>query len=688
MIGQDTRIGTRLGKYCLVQRLGEGGMGVVYAAEDPVLGRRVALKVLSGAALREPGAAQRFFLEARAAARINHPNVVTVHDIGQQGDVCYIVMELVEGASAQALLYEQGALPWPQATRLIASVCAGLAAAHAAGLIHRDIKPANILLGRGGSVKLSDFGLVKAPRLSSAHATHQGAILGTPHYMSPEQCAGETIDERADCYALGGTYYALLTGRPPYDDADSVKVLYAHCAGSVPDPRGLVPALPEACAAIVAKAMAKKRGDRFRSSQEMQTALTALLGTLPAEPAPLSIALPPPASAPVPLDNTSLSHPLVLASSPPPTQAPRRRFGLVPAALALVIGVSLIGAIVFFRPPPEQPRPLVVKSETENPSSAPFPEGQRVTLERRRTLVKHEGQARGLAFGGRRLASVGADKMARVWDIDHLEAPPRVFRHSQELKCVALTPDGSWLATGDWRPTEHQEDHTTISLFHLDTGKLLGTIRNAAKPWSLAFHPSGRRLAIGGGAWLQLIELSAAGQELKRARLPGSQYVFTCVAFTSDGKHLGASTYAPGAFWLDGTDLSQVGFFPSEVELFAGLSLSADGKRLAFAKRRPGSNELFLWEPATEKPPRLVTVETGDGVISWIAFAPGGRQIAYGGTYGGPVKLHDLVSGQAMVFPTEAQGNVTGLAFSPDGRLLAATVDDGSVLAWDVVQDK
>src|SRR5262249_43186662 len=201
--------------------------------------------ILSGAATREPDMAQRFLLEARAAARLNHPNVVAVYDIGQQGDLSYIVMELVEGVSAQALLNERGALPWPQATRIIADVCRAVAPPPAPALIHRDITPANILLGHDGSVKLADFGAAKAPQLVPAHLTHRGTVLGTPQYMSPEQCAGDHLDGRADVYALGGAYHALLTGRPPYDGSDGVQVMFAHCTAPVPDPRNHVPALPD-----------------------------------------------------------------------------------------------------------------------------------------------------------------------------------------------------------------------------------------------------------------------------------------------------------------------------------------------------------------------------------------------------------------------------------------------------------
>jgi hypothetical protein len=582
-------------------------------------------------------------------------------------------MELVEGRSAEAVLRERGAMPWPQATGIIAAVCSGLAAAHAAGLIHRDIKPANILLGKGGGVKLTDFGLVKAPRQLQAHATHPGMILGTPQYMSPEQCAGESIDERSDCYALGATYYALLTGRPPYDHLETVKVLYAHVVAPIPDPRSSVPELPEGCAAIVGKAMAKKRADRFRSPQEMLTELTALLGTRPADLAvPEAVAAPVPATAIGVGENTPTNLPVVLASQPPAARPRGRRFAL---AGAVVLVVGLIGAIGYFlaRSPGDR---------KEHPLPPPFPQGQRVTLQARLLLGKHDGEARGPAFGGRRLASVGADKLARVWDLDHLEVAPRIFKHEHVLTCAALTPDGKRLATGNL-------DGTIVSLWDVDTGKEIGTIKDASGPWSLAFHPSGRRLAIGSGNQLQLIDLDADGKESKRQRLPGEQWVFTGVAFTPDGRHLGGTTFKPGAYLLDGATLQEIAFLPSTEEIFAGLSFSADGRRMAFGKRMADtSQELQLWDLKSDQQARCVTVETGGAGICAVAFAPGDRQIAHGGTFGGPIKLHDLVSGQAQLFPTNVNGNVYGLGFSPDGRLLAATCSEGSVLAWDVVQDK
>jgi WD40 repeat protein len=304
----------------------------------------------------------------------------------------------------------------------------------------------------------------------------------------------------------------------------------------------------------------------------------------------------------------------------------------------------------------------------------------------------HRGEARGLAFGGRRLASVGADGVARVWDLDRLKAPPRVIQHPAEADCVSLSPGGEWLATG-------RRDDEIVRLWDAATGQELGRIRDASGPWSLAFHPSGRRLAIGSGNRLQVIGLDAAGKETDRRVLPagpGEVWVVTGVAFTPDGKHLVAATFEPGAYFLDAFTLEKLDTFAigKGEQLFAGLTISADGKRVAFARKveKLRLHELQVWEPKTGRPPRLVTSEQGNAVIIAVAYAPGGRQVAHAGTHSGPVKLHDLESGESVAYPTGDNGNVNALAFSPDGRFLAATCSRGNVLLWEVLpvggQDK
>ncbi len=207
-------IGAHLGKYRITGQLGKGGMGVVYSGEDLRLHRTVAIKVLAGDAALEPAAAKRFLLEARSAACLSHPNVVAIHDIGQRGQLYYMVMELVRGQSAHTLLHRSGRLSWLEATRVTADVCRGLVAAHAAGLIHRDIKPGNILLAADGTVKLADFGLARAPQLLATRLTQCGTLLGTPQYMSPEQCGCEPLDQRTDLYSLGRLVLCLAHGSP------------------------------------------------------------------------------------------------------------------------------------------------------------------------------------------------------------------------------------------------------------------------------------------------------------------------------------------------------------------------------------------------------------------------------------------------------------------------------------------
>ena len=211
MVNDD---GKRLGKYLLKTKLGQGGMGTVYLAIDTRLKRNVALKVLPKEMAADEAAVKRFLREARVAARLNHPNVVAVYDVDRQRGFCFLVMELVDGRTASELLRE-GPLSWTEATRLVADACRGLVAAHEAGLVHRDIKPSNIMRTNDGLVKLADFGLAKVmddPGPAKNPLTQSGTILGTPHYMSPEQCRGEPVDARSDLYSLGATYYTLLAG--------------------------------------------------------------------------------------------------------------------------------------------------------------------------------------------------------------------------------------------------------------------------------------------------------------------------------------------------------------------------------------------------------------------------------------------------------------------------------------------
>jgi serine/threonine protein kinase len=281
-----------LGPYHLLCRLGEGGMGTVYLAHDPALDRRVALKVL-----RLPAAearvtatlARRFLREARSAARINHPHVVTVYAVGEHANKPYLVMEYVEGGSLADALRREGPMPWRDATAAVRDALRALAASHARGVIHRDIKPANLMRARDTEgreiVKLVDFGLARVVTDGPADAdlTFPGAFVGSPSYASPEQAAGASlIDGRADLYALAATWFALLSGQPPFVDDDPADVLERHLHTPFPDVRALARGIPADLVHVLERASRKRPDDRYPTAAAMLVAVEALLA-LPAD---------------------------------------------------------------------------------------------------------------------------------------------------------------------------------------------------------------------------------------------------------------------------------------------------------------------------------------------------------------------------------------------------------------------
>ena len=271
----DSFVGRVLGQYKIVKRLGRGAKGIVYEAEDTLLGRNVAVKVLAPEVMAGGGTAvQRFLLEARAASRLDHPNCVTVFNIGKQDEIVFFSMPLIKGGSAlDAIEGAGGPLTALEATRIVKLAARGLHAAHQIGIVHRDIKPGNIMLGENGEVRVADFGMAKVTDNLIAGLTEPGRWLGTPHYMSPEQCQGARIDHRADVYSLGATYYCLLAGRPPFSDINPMAVVYKQVSDTHPDPRTINPDIPGICVRIIDKAMAKQPDFRYQSAEDMAKAL-------------------------------------------------------------------------------------------------------------------------------------------------------------------------------------------------------------------------------------------------------------------------------------------------------------------------------------------------------------------------------------------------------------------------------
>jgi formylglycine-generating enzyme required for sulfatase activity/serine/threonine protein kinase len=270
----------RIGQYQIKRLLGAGAMGRVYLAYDPHLDRDVAIKVLSRE-LSDDERGGRFLREARLAAKIQHPNTVVIHQVMVEEGLASIVMELLEGGSLEDTVHKHGAMPWREASRTIRDAAAGLGAAHEMGLVHRDVNPTNLMRTCKGTVKVADFGLVRAMQ-GASQLTQPGAIMGTPAFMAPEQWMGQEADARSDLYSLACTYYYLLTGKEPFV-ADTLPALgYLHCHEPFPDAGKLVPDLPPATRRILARGTKKAPGQRFQTAAELITALDELLAMPPA----------------------------------------------------------------------------------------------------------------------------------------------------------------------------------------------------------------------------------------------------------------------------------------------------------------------------------------------------------------------------------------------------------------------
>jgi beta-lactam-binding protein with PASTA domain len=308
------------GRYRLVARIGSGGMADVWCADDQELGRRVALKVLHPRFAADPQFVERFRREASHAAGLQHPNVVAVFDRGEWDGMPYIAMEHIEGPTLKEIVRDRGALPPALAADVVVQILRAARYAHKHGIVHRDLKPHNVILDEEGRAKVTDFGIARA---GASQMTETGAIMGTAHYLSPEQAQGLPVDGRSDLYSIGVILYELLTGRVPFDGESPVSIAVRHVSEAPLPPAELNPAVPPALDAVTMRALAKEPDDRFQDADAFIAALQA------ARDAPLEAT----AYAPV--------EPVVVEED-----VPRRRWWLWLLALlalaAIAVGVYLL----------------------------------------------------------------------------------------------------------------------------------------------------------------------------------------------------------------------------------------------------------------------------------------------------------------------------------------------------------
>jgi serine/threonine protein kinase len=296
--------GLSFGAYRVVRKVGQGGMGAVFLGEHTLIGRRAAIKVLHRHRSSQRESIERFFTEARATSAVEDPGIVQIYDFGvTSSGTAYLVMEYLDGEALSARLRRLRRLAPHDAVRITRQIAGSLASAHALGIVHRDLKPENLFMVRDGEAsagerpKILDFGIAKLgdeARRHSQHRTRTGAVMGTPAYMSPEQCNDTgKIDQRTDVYSLGCVLFHLLTGRPPFDVQGTGEMIAAHLKEAAPRPSHIAPHVPASVDPLVARCLAKRPEDRFSSMTELQRACDAILEQLPPVETVTSDPLPP-----------------------------------------------------------------------------------------------------------------------------------------------------------------------------------------------------------------------------------------------------------------------------------------------------------------------------------------------------------------------------------------------------------
>jgi serine/threonine protein kinase len=324
------------GRYRIDRPLGTGGMAEVFVATDLRLGRTVALKRIPAAAVPDATARARLAREARALARVNHPNVVTVFDTVQDDGRPFLVMELVGGASLRDVLDAETSLRPARAVTIASEIASGLAAAHAQGIVHRDLKPSNIFLTPSGTVKIGDFGIARL--MTDAALTRTGEVFGSPPYVAPEQLTGAPVDARADLYTLGCVLFEMLSGRPPFIGEDPVSLSYQHVHTQPVRVDGVAPGVPRELADLVHRLLAKDPEDRPSNADEVRRAL----GRVPAAVAPSD-------AATVRLDRTP-TVPLPSIQPDRAARTPRKRSSLPWVVATAVVAAALIAANAMVNP--------------------------------------------------------------------------------------------------------------------------------------------------------------------------------------------------------------------------------------------------------------------------------------------------------------------------------------------------
>jgi WD40 repeat protein len=669
--------------YEIIRELGRGGMGVVYQARHLKLNRPVALKMILAGSHAGAADLARFQTEAEAIARLRHPNIVQVYEVGEHEGKPYFSLEFCGGGSLEKKLNGTPLTP-KEAAALVETLARAMRAAHEQKVIHRDLKPANVLLAEDGTPKITDFGLAK--KLDEAGQTQSGAIMGTPSYMAPEQAGGKSNETGplADVYALGAILYECLTGRPPFKAATALDTLVQVVSEQPAPPSLLSPQVPRDLVTICLKCLRKEPEKRYASAQALAEDLRRFQAGEPIVARPVGR-----------LERVT-------------KWARRRPAAAALASVGIVTVLVLVGLLVSLGYSMEMAtayqREQELRTDAEHSREDALNSRERLKGEKEKTeaALEAEQQARTReavaqdlleqAFYLRRVASAysewrdnqveGARALLadcpasrRHWEWNFVarlcEGGKLTVRHSMGVVSVCFSPDGTRVASAS--------RDGMIRLWGPQSGDIKLTIKGRNEGHCcMCFHPDGKQLVQGCSDGTVQVWDTVNGQKLRTLR--GHTAYITSVCFDSHGKLLASGSGDKTVkIWHAETGEKMLSI-DGHADIVSSVSFGPDGKQLASAS----AGTVQVWD--TETGQKAIPPKAHNGTVKSVCYSPDGKSVASASSEqkGSRIKVWDAQSGQEVCSRNAPAGTIESLAFSPDGLRLAGGVGDGTIKTWDV----